>query len=732
MSAGVTAVDVLISRQQLRAFHVTGKGLDHAAPDGPLRPALLDQLPGLPRLESEYPVYVEQGQLPRPLVEFLQGIVKKQPGAFPILTGQLPLIAHSFHKAAQHLEHAAIGDVAEAALACAATILESLHIDQQQVGKEIARLRKEMHPGTWIVPFTARAAPILYAAALEASRGTARGHFIESLKECRDRLRELLLLDDSHLPDAGSPESLSASLGMEANAFFSTNVLAEALHRPAAALHSMERERRLRCEAALVTLDAALERAAAEPAIYYFSAVDNPPAVTPIRATFRHTPNAFADALEFCEEELSRLATTLRALRTARLELQSDYEPCIHDDLLERFDWQAADACELAALPAIVVLESAERLAEKSLTNFGQALRSGLPIQILVHAPGLSADALKGFVPDFGYLSIAHREAFVLQSSLSCPSHLVAGLAAMAGSQRTAVAIVSVPPADAEAGQAWTETLLLYLSRAIPVYRYDPGLGASWPDRFALLTPQCGAGSADVLTAAHAIAISRRFGSQFRLLPNLAWDAEQMELCEYLEKYNLRPPLAIPFLWVLDAEGNPQRAVITREAVNLCRERARSWKIYEELAAIRPASEGKPSEPADEDQARKEGAKQAIYRIAAMLTDAQAAPVVRVESAAAPEITTEAAPEAAAEATAEPYIDSFLCTSCNDCMKINPRVFGYDANKQAYIADAGAGTFAELVKAAEGCPAGCIHPGMPRSGDKTATPRMVERAAKYS
>jgi hypothetical protein len=58
-------------------------------------------------------------------------------------------------------------------------------------------------------------------------------------------------------------------------------------------------------------------------------------------------------------------------------------------------------------------------------------------------------------------------------------------------------------------------------------------------------------------------------------------------------------------------------------------------------------------------------------------------------------------------------------------------MFLYNAEKQAYIGDASAGTYAELVKAAEGCPAKCIHPGLPRNGDTTATPALIARAAKF-
>jgi ferredoxin len=78
-----------------------------------------------------------------------------------------------------------------------------------------------------------------------------------------------------------------------------------------------------------------------------------------------------------------------------------------------------------------------------------------------------------------------------------------------------------------------------------------------------------------------------------------------------------------------------------------------------------------------------------------------------------------------------PYIDSELCTSCNDCLKINPLLFVYNANNQAEIGDPLKGTFVELVKAAEKCPARCIHPGSPRADDKTATSAIISRALKF-
>ena len=76
----------------------------------------------------------------------------------------------------------------------------------------------------------------------------------------------------------------------------------------------------------------------------------------------------------------------------------------------------------------------------------------------------------------------------------------------------------------------------------------------------------------------------------------------------------------------------------------------------------------------------------------------------------------------------EPYIESELCTSCNDCRNLNSAMFQYNSNKQAYIADPQAGTYKQLVIAAENCPAGCIHPGTPRPDDDTATENIIARA----
>ena len=85
-----------------------------------------------------------------------------------------------------------------------------------------------------------------------------------------------------------------------------------------------------------------------------------------------------------------------------------------------------------------------------------------------------------------------------------------------------------------------------------------------------------------------------------------------------------------------------------------------------------------------------------------------------------------------AEGFDEPWINTPLCTSCNDCTNINPKLFIYDENKQARIGDLGAGSFDELVRAAEKCPARCIHPGKPQNPDEPHLDDLVRRAAPFN
>ncbi len=123
----------------------------------------------------------------------------------------------------------------------------------------------------------------------------------------------------------------------------------------------------------------------------------------------------------------------------------------------------------------------------------------------------------------------------------------------------------------------------------------------------------------------------------------------------------------------------------------------------------------------------------ADFSISAPTVDS-AAPAAAV--AASPAVAVATAPAVAEEDDDlmgnEPYIDTLRCTSCDDCLKINPKVFVYDDEQQAYIADAKAGTFKQMVMAAEACPAECIHPGDPLNPKEKGLDKLIKRAEPFN
>jgi hypothetical protein len=59
-------------------------------------------------------------------------------------------------------------------------------------------------------------------------------------------------------------------------------------------------------------------------------------------------------------------------------------------------------------------------------------------------------------------------------------------------------------------------------------------------------------------------------------------------------------------------------------------------------------------------------------------------------------------------------------------------MFAYNADKQAYIADPDAGTFRQLVEAAESCQVSIIHPGKPRNPREPGLEDLIERAKPFN
>ena len=291
------------------------------------------------------------------------------------------------------------------------------------------------------------------------------------------------------------------------------------------------------------------------------------------------------------------------------------------------------------------------------------------------------------------------------------------------------------------------------------------------------------------LTPAGFFSQDPRFEREFWTVPPVRWHRRMAPLVAWLRDPDDE---TIPYLTVVDSEGVVGRVVPTRRVLVMVRRFGRAWRRLAEeggannswtaraLEAARREHEKELAEAVAETEARctadldrhlGELSRVIVERIADRLLGVQgpalhaaagtgapghaatptSAGVAEGTAAPGPDAgagpdaaPTSAASEGAAEtagastesddddlALDDPYIDTPLCTSCNECTGINPRIFAYDGNKQAYVADPDGGPYADIVAAAEKCPVHIIHPGRPRDPNEPNLESLLQRAKPY-
>jgi ferredoxin len=156
----------------------------------------------------------------------------------------------------------------------------------------------------------------------------------------------------------------------------------------------------------------------------------------------------------------------------------------------------------------------------------------------------------------------------------------------------------------------------------------------------------------------------------------------------------------VPCILAVDAENRLHRLIVDEKLLHAARVCREAWRRLQELDGLK--------------RARAAAAQPA------------AAPV-----AAAPAAPAAAEPVAEESKAGEPYIETERCSSCNECTNLNSAMFAYNENKQAYIANPDAGTFRELVEAAESCQVAVIHPGKPRNPKEPGLDELIKRAEPF-
>ncbi len=335
---------------------------------------------------------------------------------------------------------------------------------------------------------------------------------------------------------------------------------------------------------------------------------------------------------------------------------------------------------------------------------------------------------------------MAHRTAFVMQSTVAHVNHLLEGYIDGLNSRRPALFnIYAVCPPEHGIGddKSVEQSKLAVESRAYPLFRFDPDAGITfsecvslegnpsmdtdWPAYALKYVDESGAERSMTLpmTFADFAATESRFGKQFKKAPPETWNDDMVPLAEFLEMEVGDQEGRFPYIWAVDQKNRLIRLLVTAELARSSQERKHFWQQLKDVASSGMGA------GAEEEVAQRVRAEM-MQKISASLGFGGA-------SAAGSADISSAAPAAAAMAGYEPvWVETPECTACDECTTIAPKVFAYNEQKLAYVVNPKGAKFADLVKAAEKCTAGCLHPGTPWDASEAGLDRLMARAAKFN
>jgi hypothetical protein len=276
-------------------------------------------------------------------------------------------------------------------------------------------------------------------------------------------------------------------------------------------------------------------------------------------------------------------------------------------------------------------------------------------------------------------------------------------------------------------------------SRVFPAFSYDPVAGTGLADRFDIQhNPEAGedwprrelnyedaelqsVSEQTAFTPADFAVTCDELTQHFTVAKDASADSRLVPVADFLKLSSSDVFNKVPFVLAVDEDNRLVRLVIDEYMVRRVRRCLERWHSLQELG-------GEHNSYASAARAKA----QAEVVIADEPAAAESAPELPEEVDETPGLAADAQPAADEQPSDdEPFIETPRCTTCDECTSRNDRMFAYDDNKQAYIKDPDAGTFAELVEAAELCQVSIIHPGKPRNPDEKGLAELIKRAEPF-
>lgn len=483
-------------------------------------------------------------------------------------------------------------------------------------------------------------------------------------------------------------------------------------------------------------------------------------------------------AMGIFEGHMAKMADGFKLIRKAVLELNGSYDPSEHDEFFTYFNWNQFTDEEWLLCPPVVALGGDGAMYDIGLQNLSRMMASGKPIKVIVVDTQVYSNTggqacTSGFVgqvsdmaqygkvwkgkpeprKEIGLIAMAHRNTYVLQATLANTSQMIEGFIDGLMTRRPALfnLYTTCQPEHGVGDDLGVHQAKLAVeSRAYPVFKYNPDHGVKaedafdlsgnpamdriWPNYQLKYLENGREKSMEVAMTFADFAITEgRFRKHFRRAPRDTWNENMVPLTAFLEMDAGEREGKFPFIWAVDRKQHLSRVLVAKEMVHSCEERRDFWIMLRALAGI----ETDKVEAVDiEQKVRTEvvgNIAQGLLKLAggdgAGIVDlAMGAPAAQATAIAT---ATEEAVQSNGDYMA-PWLETEECTSCDECIKLNPAMFAYNNDKKAYIKDPQAGPYQDLVKAAEKCTARVIHPGLPADRSEKDIDKWIKRGEKYN
>lgn len=554
------------------------------------------------------------------------------------------------------------------------------------------------------------------------------------------KLSDILRADHMKSEQARSPDTLKSSVGTAFDETFDFDAMSNILgqERTAGLLPDSRRER---IRAALSVLQ--MQRFHAPLHDFESEVVRQP--------LYGFAFDSCAAALDAFQSRLPEMAEVIKAMSIAELEIQNRYREPIHDPFFAQFSKEALGPEELALFPSSLICLRDGHYDAAEAGRIFEILGSDLPAKILVLRDDIlgasslgTGQSLSVGGPRLGTMALGLNNAFVLQgtnASLYRQRHFIERGLAWDGPALFSIfsgvtqGVTGVAPYLLAA--AATE------SRAFPVFVYDPGAGPDWASRFNLAdNPQADAdwpkhslsyedhehqrtAQETAFTFVDFALCDARLGADRVPVERGEWHDDMVPASEHIDAEIGGSSEEIPYVLMVDEDCLIQRVIVDDKLIRAARRCRALWRSLQELGGINNSHARRLLEQEREAWEQQTRAKPERAEIQPPAPAAAPAPPA--------EATAEVEAEEPAEAPSdEPYIETPRCTTCNECTELNSKMFAYNENMQAYIADPDAGPYRHLVEAAESCQVSIIHPGKPRNPDEPNLKELMARAEVFN